>query len=119
MCTLEYRDGAVIMPTQGPVFGAFMVEAVAMVAAEELGINYEDLKVVYNYKEKFSPVGGGADGSTASAWAMKECANILKKKILEAAIEYADSMPNFAFMPLQSKLRRSGPQGSQTGGFGH
>jgi len=102
MCKLEYRDGAVVLPTQGPVFGAYMVEAVAMVVAEEVGINYEDLKILYDYREPFSPVGGGSDGSTASAWAMKECANILKREILKAAIEYADSMPNFAFMPLQS-----------------
>jgi len=102
ICKLEFRDGVVYMPTQGPVFGAFMVEAVAMVVAEEVGIPYEDLKIVYDYREKFSPVGGGADGSTASAWAMKECANLLKQEILKAAIEYAESMPNFAFMPLNS-----------------
>ena len=27
----------------------------------------------------------GSDGSTASSWAMKECAHILKQRILEAA----------------------------------
>ncbi|NLO47345.1 MAG: xanthine dehydrogenase family protein molybdopterin-binding subunit [Clostridiales bacterium] len=99
-CRLEFRDGAVHMPTQGPVFGAYMVEPNAMVAAEELGLTYEDIKVDFHYAAKFSPVGGGSDGSTASAWAMKECANSLKKQILEAAIEYAESWPQMMMTPL-------------------
>lgn len=109
-CRLEYRDGAVHMPTQGPVFGAFMVEPNAMVAAEEIGLNYEDIKVDFDYRAKFSPVGGGSDGSTASAWAMKECANILKKQILEAAVEYAESWPLMLTAPLQgTPLLEPGP----------
>jgi hypothetical protein len=55
--------------------------------AEELGLNYEDVIVDFDYREKFTPVGGGSDGTTASSWATKECANILKQKILEAAIK--------------------------------
>ena len=73
-----------------------------MVAAEELGLGYEDIKVDFDYRAKFSPVGGGSDGSTASSWAMKECANILKKQILEAAVEYANSWPLILMAPLQS-----------------
>jgi CO/xanthine dehydrogenase Mo-binding subunit len=103
-CRLEYRDGAIHMPTQGPVFGAFMVEPNVMVAAEELGLNYEDIKVDFDYRAKFSPVGGGSDGSTASSWAMKECANILKKQILEAAVEYAENWPLIMTAPLQGTL---------------
>ncbi len=99
-CKLEFRDGVVHLPTQGPVFGAYMVEPNVMVVAEELGLEYEDIKVDFNYRAKFSPVGGGSDGSTASSWAMKECANILKKQILEAAVEYADSWPQFMVAPL-------------------
>jgi len=95
-CKLEYRAGQVIMPTQGPVTGIFAVECNAMVVAEELGIDYEDVFVEYSYKEPFTPVGGGSDGATASAWAMKECANILKKQILEAAAEEAINPPPFA-----------------------
>jgi CO/xanthine dehydrogenase Mo-binding subunit len=90
---LEFRNGEVHMPTQGPIFGVFAVEANAMVVAEELGLNYEDIKVDFDYREKFTPVGGGADGTTASAWVTKECANILKRKILEAAIEEAENPP--------------------------
>lgn len=99
-CRLEFRDGVVHMPTKGPIFGAYMVEPNAMVVAEELGLEYKDVKVDFHYTAKFTPVGGGSDGSTASSWAMKECANILKKQILEAAIEYADSWPLILMAPL-------------------
>jgi putative selenate reductase molybdopterin-binding subunit len=109
-CRLEFRDGAVHLPTQGPVFGAYMVEPNVMVAAEELGLAYEDIKVDFDYRAKFSPVGGGSDGSTASSWAMKECANILKKQLLEAAVEYADSWPLMMIAPLNSPpLPEPGP----------
>ncbi|MCL2409056.1 MAG: molybdopterin-dependent oxidoreductase [Oscillospiraceae bacterium] len=90
-CKLELRKGKVIMPTQGPVTGIFAVECNAMVVAEELGLEYDDVVIEFNYKEQFTPVGGGSDGSTASAWAMKECANILKKQILEAAANEAEN----------------------------
>ncbi len=90
---LELRDGVVHMPTQGPLFGVFAVECNAMVAAEELGLEYDDISIDFDYREKFTPVGGGSDGTTASAWVMKECANILKQRILEAAIDYADNPP--------------------------
>jgi len=88
-CKLELRKGKVVMPTQGPVTGIFAVECNAMVIAEELGLEYEDIVVDFNYREQFTPVGGGADGSTASAWAMKECAHKFKKLLLEAAAEEA------------------------------
>ncbi|NLV50707.1 MAG: xanthine dehydrogenase family protein molybdopterin-binding subunit [Clostridiales bacterium] len=89
-CKLELRDGVVHMPTQGPVFGVYAVECNAMVVAEELGLEYEDIRIDFDYRETFTPVGGGSDGTTASAWAMKECANILKRRILEAAIDEAE-----------------------------
>jgi xanthine dehydrogenase molybdenum-binding subunit len=109
-CRLEFRDGEVHLPTQGPVFGAYMVEPNVMVAAEELGLEYEDIKVDFDYRAKFSPVGGGSDGSTASSWAMKECANILKRQILEAAIEYAESWPLIMVAPLNTPpLPEPGP----------
>ena len=101
-CKLEFREGEIVMPTKGPVTGIFAVECNAMVVAEELGIGYDDVFVEYNFRERFTPVGGGSDGSTASAWAMKECANILKKQILEAAILSADNppAPNFFGPPV-------------------
>ena len=92
-CKLELRKGQVHMPTQGPCTGIYAVECNAMVVAEELGLEYEDIRVDFDYKEAFTPVGGGSDGTTASSWAMKECANILKEKILEAAIDYAEHPP--------------------------
>ena len=92
-CKLELRDGVVHMPTQGPVFGVFAVECNAAVAAEELGLRYEDISIDYDYRETFTPVGGGADGTTASAWVMKECANLLKRRILQAVAEEAENPP--------------------------
>ncbi len=73
--------------------GIFAVEGNAMVVAEELGLDYEDVFIDFDYNEPFAPVGGGSDGTTASAWVTKECANILKKRILEAAIENAENPP--------------------------
>jgi CO/xanthine dehydrogenase Mo-binding subunit len=90
---LELRSGIVHMGTQGCCTGIFAVEGNAMVVAEELGLKYEDISIDFDYKEPFAPVGGGSDGTTASAWVTKECANILKKRILEAAIENANNPP--------------------------
>ena len=92
-CKLEFRDGTVHMPTQGPLFGAYVVECNAMVAAEELGLKYEDINIQYDYRAPFRAFGGGSDGTTASAWAMKECAIKLRRMILEAAIIYAENPP--------------------------
>ena len=89
-CKLELRKGKVFLPTQGPVFGAFCVESVVVVVAEELGLEYEDIEVEFDFREAFTPIGGGSDGSTASAWAMKECAYKFKRLILEAAVQEAE-----------------------------
>ena len=98
-CKLEFRDGVVHMPTQGPLFGAYVVESNAMVVAEEIGVRYEDVSIDYDYREPFRAFGGGSDGTTASAWAMKECANRLRVQILQAAIDYANNPPPpFRFM---------------------
>ena len=90
---LELRNGKVRMGTQGCCTGIYAVEGNAMVVAEELGLKYEDINIDFDYKEPFAPVGGGSDGTTASAWVTKECANILKKRILEAAVENANNPP--------------------------
>jgi xanthine dehydrogenase molybdenum-binding subunit len=90
---LELRNGKVRMGTQGCCTGIFAVEGNAMVVAEELGLKYEDVIIDFDYTEPFAPVGGGSDGTTASAWVTKECANILKKRILETAIENANNPP--------------------------
>jgi len=99
---LELRNGKVRMGTQGCCTGIYAVEGNAMVVAEELGLEYDDVNIDFNYNEPFAPVGGGSDGTTASAWVTKECANILKKRILEAAIENANNPPapsGFGFGP--------------------
>ncbi len=90
---LELRDGRVHFPTQGPHVGIYGVECNVMVAAEELGLRYEDIAVDFDYREAFTPQGGGSDGVTASAWVTKECANDLKRQILASAIRQADNPP--------------------------
>jgi len=96
-CMLEYRNGKVYLPTQGTIFGVYAVECNAMVVAEELGIEYDDVEIDYDYRAEFTPKGGGADGTTASAWVTKECANELKKQILEVVISEAETPPMASF----------------------
>jgi CO/xanthine dehydrogenase Mo-binding subunit len=90
---LELRNGEVHLDSRGPVIGNYIMEANAMVAAEELGLKYEDIRMKLDHHEIYRPWGGGSDGTTASGWAVKECANILKQRILEAAIEEANNPP--------------------------
>jgi CO/xanthine dehydrogenase Mo-binding subunit len=90
---LELRNGIVYLPSNGTHIGHYGLECNAMVVAEELGIDYDNVQIVLNKKEGYSPYGGGSDGSTASSWSIKECANKLKKMILEAVIEEANNPP--------------------------
>jgi CO/xanthine dehydrogenase Mo-binding subunit len=90
---LELRNGVVHLASQGPLIGHYGLEANAMTVAEELGLEYKDIRIDLDSHEIYRPYGGGSDGSTASSWAMKECANILKRRILEAAIEEANNPP--------------------------
>jgi CO/xanthine dehydrogenase Mo-binding subunit len=88
-CRLEYRDGAIHFPTQGPIVGFFGTECYTMIIAEELGVNFEDISVEYDYREKHSDQACGSDGVTGQGWIVKECANILKQKILESTARQA------------------------------
>ena len=90
---LELRNGVVHLASKGPIIGHYGLEANAMTVAEELGLQYKDISIDLDHHETYRPFGGGSDGSTASSWAMKECANILKQRILEAAIEEANNPP--------------------------
>ena len=90
---LELRNGIVHLASKGPIIGHYGLEANAMTVAEELGLEYKDISIDLNHHEIYRPFGGGSDGSTASSWAMKECANKLKKLILETAIEEANNPP--------------------------
>jgi len=103
---LELRNGIVHLATKGPIIGHYGLEANAMVVAEELGLEYKDIRIDLDHHEIYRPFGGGSDGSTASSWAMKECANILKQRILEAASEEANNPP------------AAGGMGMRMGGFG-
>ncbi|MCL2125136.1 MAG: molybdopterin-dependent oxidoreductase [Oscillospiraceae bacterium] len=99
-CKLEYRGGVVHFPTQGPVAGWFGTECFVMIAAEELGVAYEDICVDYDYRAEHTDEAGGSDGVTGHGWIVKECANILKKKILESAAKAAQLTVN-RFGPME------------------
>ena len=90
---LELRNGIIYLPSNGTHIGHYGLECNAMVVAEELGIDYNNVKIVLDKHEVFSPYGGGSDGSTSSSWSTKECANKLKKMILESVIEEAENPP--------------------------
>src|SRR4030042_27111 len=90
---LELRNGVVHLASKGPIIGHYGLEINAMVVAEEPGLEYKDISIDLDHHDIYRPDGGGSDGSTASSWAMKECANKLKKLILEAAIEEANNPP--------------------------
>jgi CO/xanthine dehydrogenase Mo-binding subunit len=78
-------DNKVYVPLKGPWCGNFAADACALVVAEELGARVEDVILLYDEKALFTPVGGGSDGTSASAWVMKEAAVACKKKLLEFA----------------------------------
>ena len=88
---LEYRNGTVYLPSGGAIIGHYGLECNAMVAAEELGIDYSSVRIVNDHHESYRPFGGGSDGSTASSWAVKEVANKLKGMLLASAIEAANN----------------------------
>ncbi|MEJ2108996.1 MAG: molybdopterin-dependent oxidoreductase [Acidobacteriota bacterium] len=90
---LELRDGIVHLASKGPIIGHYGLEANAMTVAEELGLQYKDIRIELDHHDIYRPFGGGSDGSTASSWAMKECANKMKQRILETAIEEANNPP--------------------------
>ena len=91
-CKLEYRAGVVHFPTQGPVAGWFGTECFTMIIAEELGLEYDDICVDYDYRAEHDDKAGGSDGVTGKGWIVKECANVLKQKILHAAVRYANNL---------------------------
>jgi CO/xanthine dehydrogenase Mo-binding subunit len=80
-------DSKVYVPLKGPWMGAYAAECCALVVAEEMGARVEDVILSYDEKFIFTPVGGGSDGTTASAWVMKEAAVECKKRLLELAAQ--------------------------------
>ena len=101
--TIHLKDGVIHLSAKGQVIGHYGYECNMMVIAEELGLEYKDIQLDFSYNDRYRPYGGGADGSTASSWAIKECANKLKKLILEAAIAEATNPP------ADSNLTQSNP----------
>jgi CO/xanthine dehydrogenase Mo-binding subunit len=86
-------DNKVYVPLKGPWCGVYSADACALVVAEELGAKVEDVILLYDDKAIFTPVGGGSDGSTASAWVMKEAAIACKKLLLQLAAKKFKSRP--------------------------
>jgi len=80
-------DNKVYVPLKGPWIGVYAADACALVVAEEMGARVEDVILLYDNKALFTPVGGGSDGTTASAWVMKEAAVACKKTLLELAAQ--------------------------------
>ena len=91
--TVQLRAGKIYIPTQGPCAGFYNADAVAMVVAEEMGAKWEDVVLQYDNKAPFTPVGGGSDGTTASAWVIKEACKACKQLVLEAALETRGPRP--------------------------
>ncbi len=83
-------DSKVYVPLKGPWMGNYAADACALVVAEEMGAKVEDVILLYDNKAIFTPVGGGSDGTTASAWVMKEAAVRCKKLLLEWAAKSRD-----------------------------
>jgi len=78
-------DNKVYIPLKGPWAGYYGADACALVVAEELGAKVEDVILLYDEKAIFTPVGGGSDGTTASAWVIKEAAVACRKQLLQLA----------------------------------
>jgi CO/xanthine dehydrogenase Mo-binding subunit len=78
-------DNKVYVPLKGPWMGVYAADACALVVAEEIGAKVEDVILLYDNKAIFTPVGGGSDGTSASAWVMKEAAVACRKALLELA----------------------------------
>ncbi|NLT65916.1 MAG: xanthine dehydrogenase family protein molybdopterin-binding subunit [Acidobacteria bacterium] len=78
-------DNKVYVPLKGPWMGCYAADACALVVAEEMGARVEDVILLYDHKALFTPVGGGSDGTTASAWVMKEAAVACKRELLKLA----------------------------------
>ena len=86
-------DNKAYVPLKGPWCGVYSADACALVVAEELGAKVEDVILLYDDKAIFTPVGGGSDGSTASAWVMKEAAVACKKTLLQLAAKKFRAKP--------------------------
>jgi CO/xanthine dehydrogenase Mo-binding subunit len=80
-------DNKVYVPLKGPWIGVYAADACALVVAEEMGAKVEDVILLYDNKAIFTPVGGGSDGTSASAWVMKEAAVACKKTLLDLAAQ--------------------------------
>jgi CO/xanthine dehydrogenase Mo-binding subunit len=86
-------DNKIYVPLKGPWCGTYSADACALVVAEEMGAKVEDVILLYDEKALFTPVGGGSDGTTASAWVMKEAAVACRKRLLQWAAAKLQTSP--------------------------
>jgi CO/xanthine dehydrogenase Mo-binding subunit len=77
-----------------------------------LGLPYADVCIEFDTKAVFTPVGGGSDGTTASAWVTKEAAVLLKKRILEEAAPGLKAKPEDLDMKDGNVFVKSDPKTS-------
>ena len=57
---LELRKGTVILASQGPTIGHYGLECNAMVVAEELGLEYKDIRIDLDSHEYTGPMAAAA-----------------------------------------------------------
>jgi|WetSurMetagenome_2_1015567.scaffolds.fasta_scaffold18388_3 CO/xanthine dehydrogenase Mo-binding subunit len=111
-------DNKVYVPLKGPWIGVYAADACALVVAEEMGAKVEDVILLYDNKALFTPVGGGSDGTTASAWVMKEAAVACKKALLDLAATRLKCKPGDLETKDTMVFRKSDPaKGTPFGQF--
>jgi CO/xanthine dehydrogenase Mo-binding subunit len=110
-------DNKVYIPLKGPWPGYYGPDAVALVVAEEMGAKVEDVVLLYDEKAIFTPCGGGSDGTTASAWVMKEAAVACRKLLLELAAPEFKARPEDLDTKDTRVFLKSDPSKSQSFGY--
>jgi CO/xanthine dehydrogenase Mo-binding subunit len=108
--TITLQEGVVHLPAKPKIIGHYGYECNMMVIAEELGLEFKDIKVDFDHSARYSPYGGGSDGSTSSSYAIKQCVNQLKTRILEAAIAEAKNPPDGADVQQPSPFKGLSPE---------
>lgn len=111
-------DNKVYVPLKGPWIGVYAADACALVVAEEIGAKVDDVVLLYDNKALFTPVGGGSDGTTASAWVMKEAAVACRKALLNLAAQKFKCKPEDLETRDTMVFRKSDPgKGTPFGQF--
>ena len=100
---MQLRAGKIYIPTQGPLRRILQRgRGCHGGGGENTGAPSGKMSFFeYDNKAPFTPVGGGSDGTTASAWVIKEKAcKACKQLVLEAALAPAALMDEWARSPF-------------------